>query len=337
MKIPYKTVMIGGEAFRVPDFRRMFGGSGIAMFIILIVLWLASGIYIVGPDEAGVIRTFGEYSRIQSPGLNYHLPWPIEQVNTPKVTEIKRMEIGYRSFGPRHDRVRDIPEESLMLTGSLNIIDIDLIVQYKISDPVQYLFHVRDVPMTIRVATEAVIRQVVGQHTIDEALTTGKGMIQSETMALMQEILDNYECGVQLIQVQLKDVLPPEQVADAFREVASAKEDKERLINEAQGYANNLIPKARGEGEQLKLQAQAFAAERVTRSEGEAARFTSILKQYKAAPRVTRKRMLLETMEEVLPGLSKYIMKAGKDGELINVVGAAGMGASKATKQGGGK
>lgn len=140
-----------------------------------------------------------------------------------------------------------------------------------------------------------------------------------------------------MIQVQLKDVLPPEQVADAFREVASAKEDKERLINEAQGYANNLIPKARGEGEQLKLQAQAFAAERVTRSEGEAARFTSILKQYKAAPRVTRKRMLLETMEEVLPGLSKYIMKAGKDGELINVVGAAGMGASKATKQGGGK
>jgi membrane protease subunit HflK len=252
--------------------------------------------------------------------LNYHIPYPVEQVNKPKITEVKRIEIGFRS-DPRSNRVVDVPEESLMLTGSLNIIDIDLIVQFKINDPVKYLFLVRNVPTTIRVSAEAVIRQVVGQHSIDEALTTGKGTIQTESIVLLQSILDTYECGVTVTQVQLMDVLPPKEVADAFREVASAKEDKSRLINEAQGYANDMIPRARGEGAEMVLQAEAYSQERVKRAEGEAENFLAVMRAYKRSPQVTKKRMLLETMEEVLPGLTKYILKGQPGGDLINVVG----------------
>lgn len=330
MKIPTKYVTIGDSTFQVPDLGKMFGNGVIAILVIIAVLWLMSGIYIVGPDEAGVVRTFGQFTRIHSSGLNYHIPWPIEAVDKPKVTEIKRIEIGFRTRD-RSGRTIDQPEESLMLTGSLNIIDIDLIVQYRINDPVKYLFVVRDVPMTISVATEAVIRQIVGIHTIDEALTTGKGMIQSEAMIMLQEILDSYECGVTVVQFQLKDVLPPEAVADAFREVASAKEDQERLINEAQGYANNLIPRARGEARQVVLEAQAYAAERVTRAQGDSANFMSVLAEYRHSPNVTRQRMLLETMEEILPHMEKYIIEA--DGDILNVLGGALPGVNQPVEQ----
>ncbi|MCB2198137.1 FtsH protease activity modulator HflK [bacterium] len=339
MKIPYRHINIGGDVFRVPDLGKMFGRfSGVGLIAVVILLWLLSGIYVVGPDEEGVIRTFGKFTRIHTSGLNYHMPWPIETVNLPKVTEVKRLEVGFRE-DRRANRVIDIPEESLMLSGSLNIVAIDLIVQYKIKDPVKYLFVVRDVPTTIQLATEAVIRQVVGQHSIDEALTTGKGTIQAETMQMLQAILDNYECGVTITQVQLKDVLPPDEVADAFREVASAKEDKARLVNEAQGYANDLIPKARGEAAQQVLQAQGFAEERVKRAEGEAKNFEAVLAAYRKAPTVTRKRMLLETMEEVLPGVTKYILKTQAGGDLVNVVGS-GLGAAgkqAGSTKGGGK
>ncbi|MBD3165833.1 FtsH protease activity modulator HflK [bacterium] len=320
--MPYRFITIGDQTVRIPDFKRMLPGGSTAILIVLLVIYLATGIYVVGPDQAGVIRTFGEYTRTATSGLNYHLPWPIESVDKPKITEVKRLEIGYRSVSRgNQSRVIDIPEESLMLTGSLNIVDIDLIVQYKIKDPVRYLFVVRDVPNTIRMATEAVIRQVVGQHTIDEALTTGKGMIQVETLEMLQKILDNYECGVTVIQVQLKDVYPPEAVEDAFREVASAKEDKARLINEAQGYENNIVPKARGEAEEMVLKAEAFKAERVTRAEGDASKFLSVLESYRRSPRVTRQRMLIETMEEVLPGMRKYILETD-GGDILNVIGA---------------
>lgn len=265
MKMSYRYVNFGGETYKIPDFGGIFRG-GWLLVVVLIAIWLLSGFYVVGPDEAGVVRTFGKLSRVQSPGLNYRLPYPIEQVNRPKVTAVKRLEIGFRSLRGSN-ATRDVPEESLMLTGGLNIVDIDLIVQYKINDPVKYLFFVRDVPTTIRVATEAVLRQIIGMHGIDEVLTSGKGKIQTESLALLQDIMNSYNCGVTITQVQLKDVLPPAAVADAFREVASAKEDRARLINEAQGYANNLIPKARGEAQQLILQAEAYAAERVTMAE----------------------------------------------------------------------
>ncbi len=317
MPISYKYYTVGDKTYKVPDFNGMFKQNPLYLLIIPLVLWLATGFYIVGPDEAGVILRFGKLSRVTSSGLHYRIPWPVEAVYLPKVTEVKRISMGYRK-----DRrgVRDVPEESLMLTGSLNIIDIDLIVQYKIADPVKYLFYVRDVPTTIRLATEAVIRQVVGQHEIDEVLTTGKEVIQVETLTQLQDILDNYHCGVQVTQVQLQDVLPPQEVADAFREVASAKEDSARLINEAHSYRNDIVPKAEGEAAEMILQAEAFAIERVTRAEGDADRFVAMLRAYRKAPTVTRKRMLIETMEEVLPGLTKYILQTNPGSDLINVV-----------------
>ncbi len=322
MKIPFRYIRIGEEMVRIPDFGKIFGGGRLALVIGVVILWLLSGIYVVGPDEAGVVRTFGKFTRIATSGLNYHLPYPFEKVDKPKVTEVKRIEIGYRSNYRGTGRTRDVPEESLMLTGELNIVDIDLIIQYKINDPVKYLFLVRDVPTTIRLAAEAVIRQVVGQHPIDEALTTGKGQIQVESQIQLQEILNNYQCGVTVTQVQLQDVLPPDAVADAFREVASAKEDKARLINEAQGYANDITPKARGQAAENVLLAEGYAAERVKRAEGEAKNFLAVYAAYRKAPNVTRKRMLLETMEEVLPGVKKYILQTPAGGDLINVVGA---------------
>ncbi|MDP8207608.1 MAG: FtsH protease activity modulator HflK [Candidatus Electryonea clarkiae] len=338
MKIPYKDIVVGGETFRVPDLSKMFGGWWLLLGIVALI-YLLSGIYIVGPDQKGVIRTFGKMSRITSSGLHYRLPMPFEQLDKPKVTEIKRIEIGFRSRGPNNAKTqtRDVPQESLMLTGGLNMVDIDLIIQYKIADPVKYLFHVRNVPMTVHFATEAVIRQVVGIHPIDEVLTTGKGMIQATSKVLLQDILDSYECGVAVVQVQLQDVQPPRQVADAFREVASAKEDKARLVNEAQGYRNNLIPKARGEAAENVLQAEGYAAQRVTEAEGDAANFLAQLAQYKKSPNVTRIRMLLETMEDILPGINKYILKTQSGGDLINIIGAGvpvGNAASSGSKGG---
>ncbi len=317
MPIPYKHITIGNETFKVPDLNKMFKGNPLYLLVIPLALWLATGFYIVGPDESGVILRFGKLSRITTSGLHYRIPWPVETVYLPKVTEVKRLIVGYRKD---QRGTRDMPEESLMLTGSLNIIDIDLIIQYKIADPVKYLFYVRDVPTTIRVATEAVIRQVVGQHEIDEVLTVGKGIIQVETQTQLQDIVNNYECGVTITQVQLQDVLPPSQVADAFREVASAKEDSARLINEAYGYRNDIVPKAQGQAAEMVLQAEAFAVERVTRAEGDADRFVAMLRTYRRSPTVTRKRMLIETMEEVLPGLTKYILQTNPGSDLINVV-----------------
>lgn len=339
MKIPYKTIPVGTEYMRIPDFAQIFQKGGFWIIALILLIWLASGIHVIGPDEAGVIRTFGKYTRMETSGLNYRLPWPIEHVDRPRITEIKRIEIGFR-MDHRTGKFVEIPEESLMLTGNLNIVDMDLIVQYKINDPYKYMFRVRDVPTTVRVATEAVIRQVVGQHSIDEALTTGKGVIQTESVTMLQHILDSYECGVTINQVQLQDVLPPDEVAEAFREVASAKEDKARLINEAQGYANENVPKARGQAAQMVLEAEAFAAERVKRSQGEAENFLAVMKAYKKAPDVTRKRMLLETMEEVLPGLNKYVIQSNQGSDLVNVIGPGllkNSNSSDATSKGGSK
>lgn len=332
MQIPWKHIQMGNETVRVPDFSKLAGRGGWGLIVLILGLWIVSGTHVIGPDEVGVVRTFGEYSRTETSGLNYRYPWPIEQVDRPRITEIKRIEIGFRS-DRRTNRFIAVPEESLMLTGGLNIVDLDLIVQYKISDPVKYLFRVRDVPTTVRLAAEAVIRQVIGQHTIDEALTTGKGVIQSETQIMLQSIIDSYETGVVITQIQLQDVLPPDQVADAFREVASAKEDRARLINEAQSYENDIIPRTRGEAAQMVLVAEAFAQERVKRAEGEAENFVEKLVAYRKAPQVTRTRMLIETMEATLPGLEKYIVQTQSGSDLVNIIGP-GLPGAKAEKGG---
>ena len=274
-----------------------------------------------------MVQRFGKYDRTVQSGLNYHMPFPIETVKTPKVTEVKRIEVGFRTVGK--NQYRTVERESLMLTGDENIVDAELIVQYKIKEPKNYLFNFIGPELTLREASEASLRTVVGRHNIDEALTSGKLMIQEETKELLQEILDKYETGVQVVAVQLQDVSPPKQVIDAFKDVASAKEDKNRMINEAEGYRNDVIPKARGEAQAMIREAEGFRESRIKRAEGDVAKFKAILKEYSKAKDVTRERLYLEAMEEILPGLEKYIVPNGEDGNLLNLLNLGGTKGAK--------
>ena len=307
-----KRVIIGDKEVSIPVLG-IFPMIGIGL-----VFWLLTGTYVVGPDEVGVVQTFGKHTRVTQSGLNYHLPYPIETVQTPKVTEVKRVEIGFRTMG--NNQYRTIEKESLMLTGDENIVDAELIVQYKIKDAASYLFNFVEPVLTVREAAEASLRTVIGKHKIDEALTSGKFLIQEETKDLLQSILDKYGSGVLVVAVQLQDVSPPKQVRAAFKDVASAKEDKNRMINQAEGYRNDIIPKARGEAQAMISEAEGFREARVSRAEGEVAKFNAMLVEYKKAKVVTRKRLYLETMEEILPNINKYIIPGGDGGNLLNLL-----------------
>ena len=309
-----RRVMFGDQEVQIPDLKiKIFPLMGIAL-----AFWLFTGVYMVGPDEVGVVRTFGEYTRVAQSGLNYHFPYPIEQVNTPAVTEVKRIEIGFRTL--RNGQYRTVEKESLMLTGDENIVDAEMIVQYKIKDPVAYLFNIMAPELTVREAAEASLRTVVGRNKIDETLTTGKFKIQEETKSQLQAILDKYESGIHVVAVQLQDVSPPKEVIGAFKDVASAKEDKNRMINQAEGYRNDVIPKARGEAEAMIRDAEGFREARIKRSEGDAEKFTTILKEYRKAKNITRKRLYLETMEKVLPGIEKIVVPDKDSGNILNLL-----------------
>ena len=320
-----RRIIIGDSEISVPEKLLTLGIFPIVG--IALIFWLFTGVYTVGPDEVGVVQRFGKYTRVVQSGLNYHMPFPIETVKTPKVTEVKRIEIGFRTIGK--NQYRTVERESLMLTGDENIVDAELIVQYKIKEPINYLFNFVGPELTMREASEASLRTVVGRHNIDEALTSGKLMIQEETKELLQSILDKYETGIQVVAVQLQDVSPPKQVIDSFKDVASAKEDKNRMINEAEGYRNNVIPKARGEAQSMILEAEGFRESRISRAEGDVAKFKAILKEYSKAKDVTRKRLYLEAMEEILPGLEKYIVPSGEDGNLLNLLNLGGTKGAK--------
>ena len=288
---------------------------------IIALLWIGSGIYIVDPDEQGVIRKFGKWIDVTGPGIHYHLPSPIETVDKPKVTKVRRIEIGFRTIHPGPPpRYRNIPKEALMLTGDENIVDVEIIVQYRIKDAADYLFNVRDPEGMVRDASEAALRQVVGRHKIDEVLTEGKLQVQVETKEKLQEIFNLYKSGLIVDFVQLQGVQAPKQVDHAFKDVASAREDKERLIKEADGYRNDIIPKARGQAAKLVKEAEAYKVERTKRAQGDVERFLQVLKEYRKARRVTETRLYLETMEKILPGLQKYVVQSDKQGGLLNVL-----------------
>tara|TARA_Y100001970_G_C14233709_1_gene860441 strand:- start:854 stop:1810 length:957 start_codon:yes stop_codon:yes gene_type:complete len=306
--------MVGDQEVQIPDFNFKLTPIIIGLF----VLWLATGVYIVGPDEVGVVRTFGKFTRVVQSGLNWKFPAPIEVVNTPKVTEVKRIEIGFRTL--KNGQYRTVEKESLMLTGDENIVDAEMIVQYKIKDPVSYLFKIVGPELTVREAAEASLRTVVGRNKIDETLTTGKFTIQEETKNQLQLILDIYNSGIHVVAVQLQDVSPPKEVIGAFKDVASAKEDKNRMINQAEGYRNDVIPKARGEAEAMIRDAEGFKESRIKRSEGDAAKFTTILKEYRKAKNITEKRLYLETMEKVLPDIEKIIVPDKNSGNMLNLL-----------------
>ena len=309
-----RRIIVGDQEVEIPEFNFKIT----PVLIGILVVWLLTGIYIVGPDEVGVIRTFGEYTRVTQSGLNWKFPSPIETANTPKVTEVKRIEFGFRSL--KNGQYRTVEKESLMLTGDENIVDAEMIVQYKIKDPVQYLFNIVEPELTVREAAEASLRTVVGRNKIDETLTTGKFTIQEETKIQLQNILDKYESGIHVVAVQLQDVSPPKEVIGAFKDVASAKEDKNRMINQAEGYRNDVIPKARGEAEAMIRDAEGFRESRVKRAEGDATKFTTILKEYNKAKSITEKRLYLETMEKVLTGIEKIIIPDKDSGNMLNLL-----------------
>ena len=293
---------------------RLVPGRGfkpvIGIVVLILVLWQAG--FIVAPDEQGLVKRFGDIHRVVEPGLNWKIPF-VESVETPKVTKLHRVEIGFRT-DPR-GRTRSVPRESLMLTGDMNILSVEFIVQYLIKDARNYLYKIANVEATIHNSAEAAMREVIGKNKIDEALTTGKAAIQQSTHDLLQGILDQYQAGVQVQTVQLQDVNPPEAVAAAFKDVASAKEDREKLINQAHGYRNDLIPRAKGEAAQNVNKAKGFAQARIAKAEGEANHFLKTLKEYKQSKDVISKRVYIETMEEVLSKTNMVILdsNAGKN------------------------
>ena len=311
-----RRIIIGDQEVNIPD--RLLKLGLVPLIGIGVLLWFLSGIYIVGPDEIGVVQTFGKYTRQAQSGLNYHFPFPIETVQTPKVTEVKRIEIGFRTVG--QNQYRTISQESLMLTGDENIVDAEMIVKYKIKDPVAYSFNFVKPELTVREASEASLRTVVGRHNIDEALTSGKFMIQEETKELLQSILDKYDTGIIVVAVQLQDVSPPKEVIAAFKDVASAKEDKNRMVNQAQGYRNDIIPKARGEAQAQLREAEGFKEARISRAQGDVAKFNSMLKEYRKAKAVTKTRLYLETVENVLSKADKIVIPDSEDGNVLNLL-----------------
>ena len=290
-------------------------GRGIGLVIVgIAVLWLLTGFYRVQPDELGVVLRFGEYNRTTQPGLNWHLPTPLETVLTPKVTRVNRIEVGFRAGeGTARGGARQVPEEALMLTGDENIVDINFTVFWVIKDAKQYLFNIRNPEATVKAASESAMREVIGRTPIALALAEGKAQVESGARKLLQDVLDGYQAGIEITQVQLQKVDPPTQVIDAYRDVQRARADQERERNQAEAYRNDILPRARGEQARLEAEAEAYKQEIVARAQGDSQRFLSLYEAYKAAPEITERRLYLETMEEVLKGTQKVIVdpKAG--------------------------
>ena len=288
---------------------KKFKGGGIfilvAVVVLVIIIWTAW--FTVQPEETGVVLRFGKVMRTAGPGLHFKLPFGVEKVRLVPTARVLKEEFGFRTLVAA-ERTRYAPSdsykgESLMLTGDLNVIDVQWIVQYRVQDPISYLFQVRDTPKTIRDITEAIMRRSVGNRLGSDVLTIGRVAVASEAKEEIQKILTNYKSGVRLVTVELQDVTPPDTVKPAFNEVNEARQDKERSINRAQEQANREIPKARGVATQRIREAEGYALERVNRAEGESTRFEAILKEYQEAPQVTRRRLYLEAMADLLGGM----------------------------------
>ncbi len=305
-------------AVKIQEKLLRWGGKRIILILLVIVIgiWLASGIYIVGPGEMGVIRQFGKEVDQTSPGLRYRLPWPIQTRDVVHLARVRRAEIGLRT-DPYTGKVRLEPKEALMLTGDENIVDAQLFVQYVVKDPSQFLFRVRESELALKTSAEVALRSVVGRNTIDYTMTEGRVVVQDEVKKYLQTLLDEYQTGLMVTEARLLVVDPPEEVKDAFHDVVRAWEDRERLMREAEGYREDLIPKARGESAQMVRSAEAYKEQRVIRAQGDATKFLDLLKTYKKAKDVTRERLYLETLDKILPGKEKYILPPeGKDSVL---------------------
>lgn len=279
-----------------------------------VLLWLSFGFYKVDPEENAVTLYFGKFYKIAQPGLNYHIPYPFGQVIKKSVITVNTEEFGFSSVS-EDDRDsedgRNFNAESLMLTGDENIVDVQFQVQWQIADIQDFVFNIAQPNESIRKSAESVMREVIAQTPIVEALSDGKQGIEQKTKILLQEVLDSYKAGVRVVMVQLRRVDPPAQVINAFRDVQTAKADKEREINESQAYANDIIPRARGIASQMKEESEAYAKQVVANSQGEASRFLSVYNQYVKSKQVTKRRIYLETMEKIYSDMDKIYIDKG--------------------------
>ena len=286
--------------------------------LVAVAIYLLSGIYVVQPDERGVIARFGKVvtANVQ-PGIHYRIPWPVDTVARPQVTAVKRMSIGYKIV----DQVRGLtpePRETQFVTGDENIIEVQLLIQYVVKDPALFLYATEEPHWLVRKVGESVITERIGILGVDELLTTAKVEVAAAVKDGAQDLLDSYGAGMEIVAAHLQEVNPPREVADAFRDVASAREDKSRIIQEASGYANRIVPMARGDAQQLVTEAEGYRTEKVKTAEGESHRFRATVVEYWKSPAVARQRLYLEVMEEVLSKVRKYVVDA-ESGEKLNL------------------
>lgn len=300
--------------------KRFGGGRGIAIIaaIVILAVLASSMVYQVNPEQQAVVQRFGEYVRTEGPGLNFKLPDPIETVTLPSVQRINRINVG---FEQQTNRVDDRPEESIMLTGDENLIDIDFTVLWRISSARDFLFNVRDVEDTVKVAAESAMREIIGRTDIQPALTEARDLIQAQTRSTLQQILDGYSAGIEVTEVQLQRVDPPAPVVDAFNDVQRARQDQQRLRNQAEAYRNDIIPRARGDAERLIQEASAYREQVVAQAVGESDRFLNVLRSFELSPEVTTQRFYIETMEEVMRETNKIII----DGDVGGGQGGSGV------------
>lgn len=295
------------------------GGGKYALSLIVVaavIAWLAFGIYIVQEGKRGVVLRFGQFSEVTMPGPHWHIPFPIEQVQIVDVGQRRFVEVGYRSGAGGSGQV-SVPSEALMLTRDENIIDIRIAVQYQVKDPREYLFMVRDPDVTLKQVTESAIREVVGKSNMDFVLTEGRSEVAMQSKELIQGILDQYNAGLLVTTVNLQDAQPPEEVQDAFADAIKAREDEVRQKNEAEAYANDIIPRARGAAARVLEEGDGYKLSVIAKAEGESSRFEQVLTEYSKAPEVTRKRLYLDTMQQVLANSSKVTMDVSKSNNLL--------------------
>lgn len=290
---------------------RIGGGIGAA---VLLALWLGSGLYVVGPGERGVVMLFREAIEQTEPGLRYRLPWPFQSHEIVDIAQVRRAEVGFRSptatptAAGFRGSAQSVPQEALMLTGDENIVDVQLFVQYRVQDPVKFLFGSFEPEEILHTSAQVALRSVVGQNTIDYTMTDGRVEVQERIKSDLQRLLDQYQTGLLVTEARLLVVDPPKEVRDAFHDVVRALEDRERLVKEAEGYREDVVPKARGEAAQLVQQAEGYKAQRVIRAQGDAERFIAVLTEYEKAKDVTRDRLYLESMERIMPAIEKFIL-----------------------------
>jgi membrane protease subunit HflK len=315
-----KKIFPGGGGSGGGGFSLGGGGSKrplILVPLVLLVLWLASGIYTVKQEERGVVLRFGKQVAVKDPGLHWHWPAPIESVLKPKVTIVNRVEVGFRSAGGtvgRSEAGRDINNESLMLTGDENIVDINFVVLWFIDKPEDFLFKIRDPEITVKAVAESVVREIIGQTPFAEATTEGRKKIEDDAREQIQGILNNYGAGIAVQEVQVQKVDPPDEVIDAFRDVQRAQADRERAQNEAETYQNDILPRARGDAVKMEQEAEAYAQEVVAQADGESQRFIAVYDEFKQARDVTTRRIYIDTMAKVLGNMNKVLIDGSASG-----------------------